>query len=65
MSKREQTDKPRPTRYKDLGFRQDAPSLWRIIAMDTLCAVGPHYKTKAELLADLDRYAAEYGCEEP
>ena len=55
----------RPTRFKELGYRCDGPSLWRIydIRDDPPAAVGPFYKTKAELLADLDRYAAEFGCE--
>lgn len=53
----------RETRYQGLGYRQDGARLWRVY--DTACgrpaAVGAHYITKAELLADLDRYATEYG----
>ena len=52
----------RPTRYAELGYCRHAADLWRIIALDTNSAVGPQYKTKAELLGDLARYAAEYGC---
>lgn len=48
------------TRYAELGF-QHYGKLWRIIDRQTGSAVGPHYKTKSELLADLDRYAAVYG----
>lgn len=53
----------RPTRYSILGYRQDAPKLWRIYDMssDRPAAVGPHYQTKAELFCDLQRYAEEYG----
>lgn len=53
----------RPTRFATLGYRQDDTSLWRVYNMDgdTPHAVGPHYRTKAELLADLERYANEYG----
>ena len=55
----------RPTRFPELGYRQDGPGLWRIYALDDgrESAVGPFYPTKAELLADLDRYAREYGCQ--
>jgi len=53
------------TRYKTLGYRQDAPGLWRFydLADNREAAVGPHYTSKAELLADLTRYAADYGLE--
>lgn len=55
----------RSTRFAILGYRQDAPGLWRIY--DTSdprrpAAVGPHYRTKMELLADLPRYARDFGC---
>lgn len=52
----------RPTRFKELGYSNHAPGLWRIIDNETGCAVGPHYISKGELLADLNRYAAQYGC---
>jgi len=53
----------RKTRFSELGYEQHAPDLWRIIALDGNAAVGPHYKSQAELLGDLKRYAREYGCE--
>ena len=55
----------RPTRFNLLGYRQDAAQLWRLYNLDGYepHAVGPHYRTKAELLADLERYAREYGAE--
>jgi hypothetical protein len=53
----------RLTRYPELAYEQHAKDLWRIIATDTQQAIGPFYKTKAELLADLNRYAKEYGCD--
>jgi len=49
------------TRYPELGYANHAPSLWRIIDMETGAVIGPHYKSKAELLADLDRYARVFG----
>lgn len=51
----------RPTRFRELGYRQDAPSCWRIVMYETGAAVGPQYKTRAELLADLDRFASLFG----
>ena len=52
----------RPTRFAELAYANHAPGLWRIIATDTDQAVGPFYASKAELLADLDRYATSFGC---
>jgi hypothetical protein len=52
----------RPTRYPELAYAKHAANLWRIVAADTGAAIGPHYATKAELLADLARYAEDYGC---
>ena len=55
----------RPTRYDALGYRCDGRGLWRIydvMELDSIGAVGPQYRTKAELLADLDRYAKQFGC---
>jgi hypothetical protein len=51
-----------PTRFAELGYRKDSSRLWRIYALDGPAAVGPLYRTKAELLADLERFAREYGC---
>ena len=52
----------RPTRFPLLGFRRDAAQLWRFYSLDgeTPHSVGPHYRTKTELLADLERFAHEY-----
>jgi hypothetical protein len=54
---------PCPTRYAELGYRPDAPGLWRLVDQTTLASVGPHYHTKGELFGDLDRYARDFGCE--
>ena len=53
------------TRYAELAYRNDGPGLWRIVTTEDGAAVGPQYGTKAELLADLERYAKDYGCEGP
>ena len=52
-----------PTRYPELGYCKCAPGLWRIVDCtdDKGACIGPHYRTKGELLADLARYAAEFG----
>lgn len=51
----------RPTRFPELGYVKDAPDLWRIVTTEDGARIGPHYRTKAELLADIDRYATDYG----
>jgi hypothetical protein len=54
----------RETRYPGLGYRKDDRQLWRFYALDDPqrpAAVGPHYRTRRELLADVDRYARAYG----
>lgn len=53
----------RPTRYPELGYRHQGSGLWRIVDNSSGSEVGPQYRTKAELLADLDRYARYFGCE--
>lgn len=53
----------RPTRFHELGYSEISPGLWRIWSLEDPArpaTVGPHYRTKAELLADLDRYVREY-----
>ncbi len=57
-------DNLRPTRFLELAYRCDGPGLWRVYDVSSPerpAAVGPHYRTKAELLADLQRYGAEFG----
>lgn len=58
----------RPTRYPELGYVNQQAGLWRVVMMETttnsrLGTIGPYYHTKQELLADLNRFAAEFGCE--
>lgn len=52
-----------PTRFPELGYAKMDENLWRIVDRDGDAPVGPHYRSKMELLCDLQRYAAEYGCE--
>lgn len=49
------------TRYAELGYEEQDRDLWRIIDTSTRAAIGPHYKSRAELLGDLDRFAREFG----
>ena len=51
------------TRFRELDYRQDGTSLWRIVDAETGASIGPQYRTKTELLADLSRYARDFGCE--
>jgi len=56
----------RPTRYAGLCYVQQDRTTWRFVSVHdcdsvaTPAVVGPQYRTKAELLADMDRYAREY-----
>lgn len=54
---------PSKTRFPELSYTNDGPDFWRFCASEDGVEVGQIYKTKAALLADLERYAAEYGCE--
>lgn len=50
----------RPTQFQNLGYAQIDKSLWRIVDLsDSPACVGPYYKTKIELLCDLNRYATQ------
>lgn len=54
----------RRTRFAGIGFICQQPGLWRFVDLhdgqaSPLRVVGPHYRSREELLADLPRYAAE------
>lgn len=54
------------TRHKGLGYGNTNPAgkpCWRVIDIsdERYASVGPIYASKAELLADFDRYAATWG----
>jgi hypothetical protein len=51
----------RPTRFNDLGYRQDAPGIWRFVDMSTDAVIGPAYRTKLELLANAEQFARDRG----
>jgi hypothetical protein len=50
------------TRFPELDYQMQGRGNWRVIDNDGGHAVGPSYASKIELLADLPRYAREYGC---
>lgn len=50
-----------PTRFNGIGYRHDGVALWRFVDISTECSIGPYYATKAELLADIERYATVFG----
>ena len=59
------------TRFKELGYWNvpsspgEGPSFWQCVDLtgDRPAQVGTQYATKAELLANLEAYATEYGCD--
>lgn len=51
----------RKTQYPELGYRMDSVANWRIVDTETDASIGPCYASKAELLADLYRFAKEFG----
>ncbi len=55
--------KYRKTRYHEMLYAQFGPEHWQCVTSEDLSQVGPIYPTKAELLRNLDRYCAQYGCE--
>lgn len=50
------------TRFKELAFVNNGDH-WRFVDTSSGSTVGQLYKTKTELLADLDRYAHNFGCD--
>ena len=49
----------RKTRFPELNYDETGKGLWRIMD-DEGATIGPHYASKSELLADLERYASDY-----
>ena len=57
-----QAEGVRDTRFPELGYKQIDLNCWMVIDKSDYRQVGPQYRTKAELLADLERYAVAFGC---
>jgi hypothetical protein len=59
------------TRFTEIGFTLNSPGDWRFVDLSdaqdgnksNMHCIGASYATKAELLASVERYAAEYGCD--
>ena len=50
------------TQFPALGFEHVTHGLWRIVDREGNAHIGPHYPSKQTLLADLARFAADFGC---
>jgi hypothetical protein len=51
------------TKYRELGYTRLDSKTWQFVSLEDRRQVGRHYPTRASLLADLERYASEYGCD--
>jgi len=59
------------TRFTEIGFTLNSPADWRFVDLsdaqdgnkDHMHVIGASYPTKEQLLLNVERYAAEYGCD--
>jgi hypothetical protein len=59
------------TRFTEIGFTLNSPGDWRFVDLsdaqdgnkDHMHVIGASYPTKEQLLLNVERYAAEYGCD--
>ena len=53
------------TRFSEIGFTMIEPGCWQFLSLmdGEPSQVGSHYPTKAEIMVNIERYAAEYGCD--
>jgi hypothetical protein len=59
------------TRFTEIGFTLNSPADWRFVDLsdaqdgnkDHMHCIGTSYPTKEQLLLNVERYAAEYGCD--
>jgi len=59
------------TRFTEIGFTMNSLGDWRFVDLsdaqdgnkDNMHCIGASYPTKDQLLLNVERYAAEYGCE--
>ena len=58
------------TRFSEIGFTLNAPGNWRFVDLsesatdkDKMHCIGQAYPTKEQLMLNIERYAAEYGCD--
>ena len=59
------------TRFSEIGFTLNYPGDWRFVDLtsaadgnkDNMHCIGASYPTKEQLMLNIERYAAEYGCD--
>ena len=59
------------TRFTEIGFTMNSPGDWRFVDLsdaqdgnkNNMHCIGASYPSKEQLLLNVERYAAEYGCE--
>ena len=59
------------TRFSEIGFTMNSPGDWRFVDLsdaqdgnkNNMHCIGASYPSKEQLLLNVERYAAEYGCE--
>ena len=58
------------TRFTEIGFTMNSPGDWRFVDLsesktdkNQMHVIGASYPSKEQLLLNVERYAAEYGCE--
>ena len=56
---REMTERNTATRYPELAYVRHAANLWRLIDTETGQPIGPLYRSRSELLADLSNFHKE------
>ena len=59
------------TRFTEIGFTLNSPGDWRFVDLSdaqdgnkaNMHCIGASYPTREQLLSNVERYAAEYGCD--
>ena len=59
------------TRFAEIGFTLNSPGDWRFVDLSdaqdgnkaNMHCIGASYPTREQLLSNVERYAAQYGCE--
>jgi hypothetical protein len=59
------------TRFKEIGFTMSEPGRWRFVDItdapdgnkDKMHEIGRDYPTREQIIANVERFAAEFGCD--
>lgn len=54
--------KNRKTRFPELNYAYFGRGHWQIVDAEDNAQIGPFYHSREELLGDLERFAAVFGC---